>query len=75
MTLPKLNNDICHIIASYLIKPKYKLLDWIDIDDINYRELSFNKNAIDFLKENPQKIDWYALTFNSEASLLLNNNH
>ena len=29
MTMPKLNNDICLIIAKYLIKPKYKLLDWI----------------------------------------------
>jgi hypothetical protein len=43
MTMPKLNNDICLIIAKYLIKPKYKLLDWININDINYKYLSSNR--------------------------------
>ena len=49
--MPKLNNDICLIIAKYLaiIKPKYKLLDWININDINYKYLLFNyKNKNDY---------------------------
>ena len=58
MTMPKLNNDIC------LIKPKYKLLDWINI---NYKYLSSNPHpaAIELLKANPDKIDWDGFSLNS----------
>jgi len=64
MTMPKLNNDICLIIAKYLIKPKYKLLDWINI---NYKYLSSNPHpaAIELLKANPDKIDWDGFSLNS----------
>jgi len=67
MTMPKLNNDICLIIAKYLIKPKYKLLDWININDINYKYLSSNPHpaAIELLKANPDKIDWDGFSLNS----------
>jgi len=61
MTMPKLNNDICLIIA------KYKLLDWININDINYKYLSSNPHpaAIELLKANPDKIDWDGFSLNS----------
>jgi hypothetical protein len=34
-----------------------KLRDWIDINKLNWNELSFNSNAIELLKENPNKIN------------------
>jgi len=50
MTLPKLNNDIIKVIAKYLINPEYKLLDWIDINNINDISLNLNYNSISFFK-------------------------
>ena len=55
-------------------KPIYKLLDWIDIDKINWSYLSQNKNAIELLKLNKDKIDWYYLTENENAIDLLKEN-
>jgi hypothetical protein len=31
-------------------EPIYKLLDWIDINKLNFTNLSYNKNAINLLK-------------------------
>ena len=63
--MPKLNNDIC--LIKYLIKPKYKLLDWININDINYKYLSSNPHpaAIELFKDNQDKIDWDGFSLNS----------
>ena len=36
-----------------------KIRDWIDIEYLNYDYLSSNPNAIEFLRENPKKINWH----------------
>jgi len=51
-----------------------KLRDWIDINNINWRALSFNPNAIKMLKENKNKIDWCNLSTNPNTIELLNEN-
>ena len=42
-----------------------KLRDWIDISKLNWCLLSRNKNAIELLKDNQDKIEWNGLSFNS----------
>lgn len=67
-------------ILPYIIKPPMKLLDWIDITQIdiygtNYLHyLSKNPNAIDLLKENPDKICWWILSSNPNAIDILKDN-
>ena len=39
-----------------LNKPIWKLRDWIDVDKINWDNLSLNKNAINLLERNLEKI-------------------
>jgi len=41
-----------------LNRPILKLRDWIDKSKIDLKMLSLNKNAIELLKENPDKINW-----------------
>ena len=41
-----LTSDICSLISSYIYKPKYELLDWISINDLDWSWLSCNPNAI-----------------------------
>ena len=55
---------------------KYELLDWIPINKINWSYLSKNPNAIELLKENEDKIDWYYLSLsrNPNAIELLKEN-
>ena len=45
-------------------KPIYKLLDWINIDKLDWTNLSYNKNAINLLEQNKNKINWKNLSFN-----------
>ena len=52
-------------------QPKYKLLDWIPEDKINWEYLSGNPNAIHLLEKNIDKIDWYMLSRNPNAIHLL----
>ena len=41
------------------LQPKKKILkDWIQFDKIDWRNLCENKNAIDLLKANQDKIYW-----------------
>ena len=47
-----------------ILPTKYVLLDWIDKDKLEWMMLSQNPNAIDLLKENQGKIDWYELSAN-----------
>jgi hypothetical protein len=48
-----LNLDICNLIASFVITPKYILLEWINKEKLfKCPELSQNKNAISFLQNN-----------------------
>jgi hypothetical protein len=54
--------------------PPYKLLDWIDIDKLNWVELSKNPNAIHLLEQNQDKIDWKYLSRNPNAVFLLEQN-
>jgi hypothetical protein len=42
----------------------YKLLDWIDINKINWNSLSENPNAIHILKKNINIIYWNFLSLN-----------
>ena len=51
-----------------------KLLDWIDINKIDWHYLSFNPNAIELLKENQDKIYWPNLSKNPNAIDLLKEN-
>ena len=63
--------DVLKIVASYLVKPKMKLLDWVLLDKINWCYLSKNPNAIHLLEsvildmDNPLvAIDWKYLSAN-----------
>ena len=51
-----------------------KLLDWIDIDKIEWEGLSSNPSAIHFLEANPKKIKWLELSSNPAAIHLLEAN-
>jgi len=66
--------DVLKIVASYLVKPKMKLLDWISLDKINWEFLSKNPNAIHLLEKNMDKIDWDLLLMNPNAIHLLEQN-
>ena len=58
-----------------LNKPIYKLRDWIDVDKLNWRMLSMNKNSINLLEKYPEKINWNDLSYNKNAIELLKKNH
>ena len=49
----------------------YKLRDWINIDNIDWKGLSENPNAIDLLEKNLDKINWSVLSSNPNAIHLL----
>ncbi len=44
-----------------------KLLDWVDINKIDWIELSKNLNAIDLLKENKDKINFFLVIRKSKC--------
>ena len=46
---------ICNIIMKYAIGYKKTLLDWVNINNLNFRILSGNPNAIDLLLANQKK--------------------
>ena len=72
--------DILKLIATFLIIPKMKLLDWIDEDELDINGLSDNPNAIQLLEtltQDPEEfkmIDWYSLSGNPEAIHMLEAN-
>ena len=41
------------------------LLDWIDIENLNWDYLSQNPNAIELLEANPDNIQWSQLSKNN----------
>jgi hypothetical protein len=41
---------------SSFLQTTYKLRDWIPIEKLDSTELSLNLNAIDLLKQNPEKL-------------------
>ena len=57
-----LSKDLLKIIASFLINPSYKLLDWVSADLLNYYYLSKNPNAIYLLEQNMNKVNWFNLS-------------
>ena len=66
--------DVIKLIASYITKRKMKLLDWIDLNKLEWRSLSVNNNAIDLLEDNQYKINWMNLSRNDNAIHLLEAN-
>jgi len=67
--------DLLHIVASYLVKPKMILLDWIDIDMLDWDELMNNPNAHNLIEtavlNNPDVINWNRLCLNPNAIHIL----
>ena len=52
----------------------WKLREWIDINKIQWNQLSANPNAIHLLEQNMDKIDQYRLSTNPNAIYLLEQN-
>ena len=77
-----LNNSILsqNLIELILIEywnflPKQmNLLNWININDLDWSSLSQNINATQLLQQNQDKIDWDNLSFNENAIHLLEQN-
>jgi hypothetical protein len=66
---PKNKNKILKIKEKLIGAPlnnfvKYKLLDWIPIEKLDWSKLSENPNAIYLLEANKDKIDWTGLSSN-----------
>ena len=53
--------DLLYIVASFMVKPKMKLLDWIPDEKLNWKLLSRNPQALHLLKANFENIDWFEL--------------
>ena len=66
--------DILKIVASYVIKPNMKLLDWINKKKLKWDWLSTNPNAIHLLEQNKDKINWENLSENPNAIHILEQN-
>ena len=68
-----MNKDICSLIASYIIKDTYELLDWINKSRLHIDLLPLNKNSINYLekKENYKNINWSKLSGNKNAIHLI----
>ena len=70
--------DLLHIVASYLVKPKMILLDWVDIDMLDYIELTSNPNAYTIYEiltqYYPEKISWHHISENPNVMRTLENN-
>jgi hypothetical protein len=47
-----------------MVYQQTKLRSWIPLSNLNWSQLSYNSNAIELLKANPEKIDWYKLSQN-----------
>ena len=71
------DDNIIHIILKYywkLLDKRKVLLEWIPINKLDCDMLSLNLNAINFLEENEDKINWRYLSENPNAIKLLENN-
>lgn len=71
------DDSILLILKHYwsMLDGKHKvLLDWIDIDKLDWSNLSKNKNAIDLLKCHIDKINWTELSENCNAISLIKSN-
>ena len=70
------DNNIELILTYYwsFLPKKKVLLEWIDIEKLDWKMLSVNANAIDLLEANKDKINWKYLSKNSNAIRLLETN-
>ncbi len=66
--------DILKLIASFLVQPEYRLIDWISHDSLNYFYLSKNPCAVHILKHNLDKINWKILSRNPDAKEIFKQN-
>ena len=69
-----INTKLFEEIFDNINKPKYKLLDWINIKKLDWHQLSSNPNAIELLSQNQDKINWTQLSSNPNAIELLYQN-
>ena len=53
-----------------MIKPIYKLCDWVSVNKLSYELLSKNPNAIDLLEQNLDKINWRYLSMNKNPNVI-----
>ena len=70
------DENVIHMILKYywqLLDKCKVLLDWIDIEQLSWKYLSKNPNAIDLLKHNPDKINWKMLCINPNAIYMVDN--
>jgi len=77
ISLNKLPEDLHYkIVEQYtkLFPTKYVLRSWLPINKLNGHGLSSNPNAIDFLEENRNMIDWRELSSNPNTVELLKEN-
>ena len=63
--------DLLYMVASYIVKPRMKLLDWIPEYKLSWDWLSYNPNALHLLEKYPEKINWKSLSSNPNAIHLL----
>ena len=50
---------------------RYELLEWVNIDKLDWNALSGNPGAIDLLRKYPKMINWTILSSNPNAFELL----
>lgn len=48
-----------NLLFAQYFKPKYKLLDWIDKEKLEWNTLSLNPNAIEMFEGNEEKLIWH----------------
>jgi len=53
---------------------KKELLDWIDLDKLDWNNLSLNSSAIELLKNNLDKINWKNLATNENGYFIIKDN-
>ena len=79
-TLQHLPSDTLQIIASFVVKPVYKLRSWLSIEQLHEHSLCKNENAIEWIENNMKtmksikKISWFELSQNPNAIHLLEKN-
>ncbi len=58
----------------YNFEHRWKLLDWIDENKLDWNSLSFNPRGLYLLEQNKNKINWESLSQNESAIYLLEKN-
>ena len=69
--------DILYMVASFYTKPRMKLLNWIDVNKLDWNGLSKNPNLVynmQLLGANLRRINWGYLSRNSNAISILEAN-